>query len=95
MALAIQIREIPNPAEKNPLKGRLVQLTGDLLRVRRDAGALHTAAFAYEQADDIRKAVEMIRLCRSLAPEDKGYLEMQKRLESKLRDLLRRSGGGN
>lgn len=95
MALARQLKELSTPAEKDALRPRLMQYTSDLLRVRRDAGALHTASFAYEQAGDIAKAVEMIRLCRSLAPDEKEYLEMQKRLESQLRDLLRKTGGGN
>ena len=92
IALSLKLKTQKKPVERVALIKTLLASTEKLLKQKRDANALHTASVAYESANMLHKAVEMIRLCRALKPRHKGYLTRHRTLEKKLKAQIRKAG---
>lgn len=92
IALSLKTRKVKTADKKRALTKLLLKTVNGLLKLKRDANALHTASIAYESINMLHKAVEMIRLCRALQPKRKDYLLRQRKLEKALKAQIRKAG---
>jgi len=92
MALARLTQQTGDKKKKLKTVRELLKMTETLLQLKRNANTLHTASISYESAGNLQKAVEMIKLCRALAPKKIEFLKRQKKLEKALQLQSRKAG---